>query len=325
MPVLNIGDVQIQVETVQRTTPSLKFMDDTGQIYYVGVREGACPNSLKVSDGNKTYTVGDSTLYFSATSVNSCDTVTLEPGCYNVQIRGGRGGDGGNNAGSGMDGVVQSYNFTIDTETVATYFRGGNGNAGAVKTNSSVYSGGGGGASGADSMFAINGVVTIANGGQGGAGGSGTNYNGVAQNCGGGGGGGTDGDANANGMNGTANSSLDNSFILCGGGGGGAPSGTGGTGESSGGYSGGDGADATSNTGGTGGNAARLFSSGSGGAGGATVTYSCAGQTLYSYGGGGGGATHTGAWSTRNVNGGAGGSGASSTQSAGIIEIYRFE
>ncbi len=323
MAVLNIGDAQILLETVQRTSPSLKVMDESGQIYYVFVREGDIPGSLKISDGAKTYTVGDSSLFFSAASINSCDTVTLPAGRYGVKVVGGRGGDGGNNPGSGADSVVQTYSFTLDAETTATYFRGGNGNAGTFNSNSVVDSGGGGGASGADSLFYINGIATIAVGGNGGIGGNATNYDGAIQVCGAGGAGGVS--AESDGGVGIVAGSLDSSFELCGAGGGGAPYGKGGAGDSSGSYRGEAGTDATDSNGGNGGRAVRILSNTAGGTGGATVTYSCAGQTLYSYGGGGGGAINTGAWSTRNAKGGNGGSGTSSTESAGVIEIYKYE
>ena len=40
MPAINIGDVQLVVQTVQQTQPSLKIMDDSGDIYYVNMTEG---------------------------------------------------------------------------------------------------------------------------------------------------------------------------------------------------------------------------------------------------------------------------------------------
>lgn len=323
MPVLNVADVQILLEDQQRTTPSLKLMDELGQIYYAAVREGDIPGGLKIFDGDKIYTVGDADLFFSATSVNSCDTVTLPAGRYGVRISGGRGGDGGNNTGSGVDGAMYTYGFMIDSDTTITYFRGGNGNAGGVSSNGDAYAAGGGGASGAASMVYVNGVATIAQGGQGGAGGSGTDINGEPQSCGGGGGGGTDGDAS--GITGFVNASLDSSMVLCGGGGGGAPAGAGGAADSGGWYSASAGAAGTEVVGGAGGDTSRLLGGGTGGAAGATVSFSCANQTLYSYGGGGGGAlSYGGLFNLHDLAGGDGGSGVSDTHSNAVIEIYKY-
>lgn len=82
MPAINIGDIQIQVETAQQMSPSLKIMDSSGQIYYASAAVGECPNSLKISDGSKTYSVGDWRLHYELTTVNTCQTLELPAGCY---------------------------------------------------------------------------------------------------------------------------------------------------------------------------------------------------------------------------------------------------
>ena len=117
MPVINIGDIQIPVQMAQKTTPSLKIMDATGTIYYVDAMAAACPNAVKISDGENIYSIGNQTLVYQAENFNSCDTVSLEPGCYYAEIRGGRGGDGGNNADSGGDAQIQTYSFVISQQT----------------------------------------------------------------------------------------------------------------------------------------------------------------------------------------------------------------
>ena len=68
-----------------------------------------------------------------------------------------------------------------------------------------------------------------------------------------------------------------------------------------------------------------MLSERSGGDGGATLSFSCGGQMLYSYGGGGGG----GVQASSNVpycdvNGGAGGTGSTGTSDTSYVRIYKF-
>ncbi len=94
MPVLNISDFQIAVDTVQKTEHALGIKDSTGAVYYAPIDVGNCPSSLKVKSGDTVYTVGQSNLYQSVTSIDTCETISLPPGCYKVVVVGGRGGDG---------------------------------------------------------------------------------------------------------------------------------------------------------------------------------------------------------------------------------------
>lgn len=324
MPAINIADIQIPVQMVQNTTPSLKIMDSSGVVYYADAMMGACPNAVKIYDGENTYSIGAQTLVYESDSFDVCETVTLVPGCYYVEVRGGRGGDGGNNVGSGANATIQSYNFVINQQTDVFVFRGADGNAGGVNTDGNIATGGGGGASGAPSLFAVNDVIIVSDGGAGGRGGLATNNGGQAFECGSGGGGGVG--QNANGLNAVAHYTWDYNFLMCGAGGGGAPNGLGGTDASalSGGYGGGASAAASLNSGGAGGNAWRIVGSTDGGAGGATVSFSCAGQNLYSYGGGGGGAVQAKFTLPVNMDGGAGGSGTTGTSDVSFVRIYRF-
>ena len=227
MPAIHIGDIQIPVQMVQQTTPSLKIMDATGTVYYVDAMAGACPDSVKVSDGTNVYSVGTQYLYYESDSVNSCDTISLPPGCYSVQVRGGRGGAGGRGAG-GIDA------------------------------------------------------------------------NGDAHDCGAGGGGNAGDMSNA--LGGYADSGLGNGFFLCGAGG-----------------------DGTGTGGGDGGAAHRMLSERSGGDGGATLSFSCGGQMLYSYGGGGGGGVQASSnVPYRDVNGGVGGTGSTGASDTSFVRIYKF-
>ena len=122
MPAIHIDDIQIPVQMVQQTTPSLKIMDATGTVYYADAMAGACPDSVKVSDGTNVYSVGTQYLYYESDSVNSCDTISLPPGCYSVQVRGGRGGRGG--AGGRGAGGIDANGDAHDCGA------GGGGNAG---------------------------------------------------------------------------------------------------------------------------------------------------------------------------------------------------
>lgn len=89
MPAINIGDVQVIVQTVQQTQPSLKIMGSDGIVYYADANPGACPRSLVVGDADNPYTIGKSTLVYEATSFDVCETVSLPAGCYSVSIMGG--------------------------------------------------------------------------------------------------------------------------------------------------------------------------------------------------------------------------------------------
>lgn len=75
--------------------------------------------------------------------------------------------------------------------------------------------------------------------------------------------------------------------------------------------------------GGAGGRAVNFLWGANGGTGGGTVSYSCGGQTFYSYGGGGVNGKGTYGFSSVSVAGGDGGSGVSN-ESAGYVRIYIF-
>lgn len=329
MPVLNISDFQIAVDTVQKTEHALGIKDSTGAVYYAPIDVGNCPSSLKVKSGDTVYTVGQSNLYQSVTSIDTCETISLPPGCYKVVVVGGRGGDGGNNAGTGGDAIEQTFSFNITQTTNVYAFRGGDGAGGAFNESSGgVTSGGGGGASGVPSMFQVGDDYIISQGGDGGVGGAGENSKGVAQNCGGGGGGSVS--AGGTGLGSTGADAWDASGFVCSAGGGGAVGGAGGAATSGFLYNGAAGTAAGDNGGGAGGNSSMggLFgsSSATGGTGGANVSYTCGGVTFYSYGGGGGGAVSTGGLfgAGIGVNGGNGGSGSSGASSTSFVMIYRF-
>ena len=289
MPAINIGDIQIQVQAAQNTTPSLKFMTRDGTIYYADAALGVCPNSLMVGDGTKNYTIGTSQLVYWAENIDSCETISLAAGCYTAYVMGGRGGDGGNNAGNGGNATVATYSFNLTATTDVYVFRGGDGNAGGANASSGgIYSGGGGGASGAPSFIQVGTEYVISQGGDGGAGGGGYNNSKEEQECGAGGGGSA---TNAgSGLSASGTDSIGNDGFVCGGGGGGSLGGSGGATTSGFLYNGLAGTDATDTTGGTGGDSsmAGLFGSSraTGGAGGANVSWSCGGQMIYSYGGG---------------------------------------
>ncbi len=329
MPAINIGDLQVMVQTSQETQPSLKFMGADGVVYYAQAHEGACPNSLVVGEADNPYTVGTATLVYSATSFDKCETVSLAAGCYSVVVMGGRGGAGGNKSDNGGEAVEQTFSFSLSRTTDVYVLRGGDGASGTVNSSSSgIYSAGGGGASGVPSMVQVGSEYVISQGGPGGIGAGGYNSSKVEQNCGAGGGGSIS-DA-GDGLVAMGSDSLGADGFVCGSGGGGAADGSAGA-ESSGFlYNGSAGANATDTAGGAGGNSSMggLFgsSSATGGTGGANVAYSCGTQVVYSYGGGGGGAVSTGGLfgTGVGVNGGNGGSGSSGTSSTSYVKIYRL-
>lgn len=285
MPVLNVSDFQIAVDTVQKTEHALGIKDSTGAIYYAPIDVGNCPSSLKVRSGDTVYTVGQSNLYQSVTSIDTCETISLPPGCYTVVLVGGRGGDGGNNTGTGGNAVEQTFSFNITQTTNVYAFRGGDGAGGGFNESSGgVTSGGGGGSvsaggtglgsTGADALDASGFVCSAGGGGAvGGAGGAETSgflYNGAA---------GTAAGDNAGGAGG--NSSMGGLF--------GSASATGGTG----------GANVSYTCGGV------TFYSYGGGGGGAVSTGGLFGAGV-------------------GVNGGNGGSGSSGASSTSFVMIYRF-
>lgn len=330
MPVLNVGDFQMIVQTVQETQPSLKIMGEDGVVYYANAFIGECPNSLKIADGDDVYTIGARTLYYEATSFDTCETVSLIPGCYTVEIMGGRGGVGGSSevTTSGL-ATAETISFSIDTNTTVYFFRGGDGkDGGAGVVNGSINGGGGGGASGAPSYFQIGTDYILSMGGDGTIGGKGTDYQGTKQECGAGGAGSAT--SGGSGLGAVGTDDWTSNGYVCSAGGGGAVGGVGGDSTSGFLHSSVEGGDATSSGGGAGGDSSMSgllgSSSGTGGAGGANVAWTCGSQTFYSYGGGGGGAVSTGGLfgSSKSANGGAGGSGSKGSSSVSYVKIYRF-
>lgn len=330
-PILHVGKYAFKAHTDKRTTPSLCLKPGDGtETYYVDLYEdNGYEHGLRVKHNGKTYSAGRYEIFYETNVFNSCQSVSLPKGFYCVELLGGRGGDGGNNSGSGVaSSDVKHECFELDETTTVSVFRGGDGNNGSVNSSGNVRSGGGGGASGVPSLFAMGNTVLVSSGGAGGAGGTGHDYSGNDKNCGAGGGGNaTSGGA---GSDGAVTASLNNSFFVCGGGGGGAVSGTGGakatgtvlifftiTAD--------NGSDAGANGGGGGGAAHRTSSQKAGGNGGSNTTYTCAGTSLVSYGGGGGGGVCARSSSGTDLNGGNGGSGSTGTSSSSYVRIYRFE
>ena len=272
---------------------------------------------------------------------NACigQATILDPGEYLLVVRGGRGGDGGGTiaqgAASGFDAMERRFRVTLDEPKVAYIFRGGNGNPGSVGNTAGAGStaAAGGGASGAPSAIILcplyepcnadNSIPFISEGGAGGRGaGARTNQGQFLYGRGAGGGFGPFRDGEAGFVSQAGEFSV-------GGGGGGAPGGMGGAGftESAGWFSE-AGQNATQYLSGQGGrgystrpNGNLQFGEG-GPAGGGTVSWTCAGHTLFSYGGGSGGGM-----ATRNqiATGGRGGSGTGTQTTHSIAQIFRLD
>lgn len=331
MPIINIADFQYVLETVQRTTPSLKFLTSDGAQYYLPVKQGQCPNTMKIQVADGTvYRLDVKTLVHEESTLNACKIITLKPGCYVAEIKGGKGGNGGGpNALEGLEGEVKTLEFTLETEANVVMFRGADGENGTYNNPGfSAASGGGGGASGVDTMIRLenNNTLLIAHGGTGGRGGFCQNrYAEVADKSSGGGGGGYYYTEYSDGYNAFVRDTYTEVFYICGAGGGGAVSGKSGAEAGSGLYVGEVGVDGTLDAGGNGGTFSRLgVTSKAGGTGGETVSFYCAGQNLYSYGGGGGGAINIKAVFPQSAEGGAGGSGSTGKSDTSYIRIYKI-
>ena len=295
---------------------------------------------------------GTETLVFEADTFNTCQDVTLKPGCYRVEMMGGLGGKNEicKDWAEQMITEPLSGMFTLDSETTVYAFRGGDGMPGTVNKSGNYYGSFGGGASGADSVLVVDDRVFRARGanGQSCYRSDGSTYQ-VCQNIintatavsFGTGGGYVETHTPRNQrvcvLNGDYGSAYKYYWNL-GGGGGGAPSGTGGTTWQCNRDCPSDtvvdaGADATTAGGGDGGDVTNAYykpgdttpKSATGGRGGANVTWTCGGQTIVSYGGGGGGACISGYYGSGvAIPGGDGGSGSTNTSTNSFIRIYKM-
>lgn len=320
--------IAVPLSTTQQTHPAIAF-NVNGTVWYASLADAAVPGTMAVDYNNVTYSIGKWVLYHDQTTINSCGSVSLPGGYYyKVEVMGGTGGTGGSSGDAGLNATAYvSSAFLLTNNTTVSVFRGGNGNNGnngdsGGNAGSNGRGAGSGAASGAPSAVIVNGKVYKSEGGGGGRGGVAKCYNGSFTSGGAGGGGGS---GYTNGLNAHYNYALNNDMCISGAGGGGAPNGPGGVEISGTGYGGGVGGNGSASIGGGGGSAWRLTSKETGGNGGASVTWSCGGQTLYSYGGGGAGAINLRATSTFNKNGVAGGTGSTGSSSTSYAKIYRFE
>lgn len=149
MPVLMVGDLPINLIAVQPSGAALTVMNSSGQKFWAAAVLGECPHSLVVKTATGTYTIGNETLVAQVSGIGTCETMTLAPGCYRAEVKGGSGGSGGGtNAGAGAEAISKSYSFSVNQNTDIMAFVGGNGNAGSVNTSGVLVSGGGGGGGG---------------------------------------------------------------------------------------------------------------------------------------------------------------------------------
>lgn len=307
-----------------------------GNVYMAAddVPKGACVMS------------GTEELVYDESGINTCNKITLEPGCYRAELRGGVG----QKNTECVDFVALSETsivsalFSLSEPTDIYVFRGGDGVAGTVNKYSNKHGTFGGGASGVDSLLIVGDRVWRADGGAGNTctisyNNSAINrlYSATAATIGNGFGGksGLSGDINA--YRGFRVYKTDTYAV--GGGGGGAPNDIGGslwqynTLSSYPGVSVGVGTNGSETSGGDGGDVTSCktykctdFMSVNGGVGGKNITFSCGGQTAISYGGGGGGGAvfGTGASTTYYTNGGNGGSGSTGTSDTSFVRIYKM-
>ncbi len=308
-----------------------------GNIYMAAdeVPQGACVMS------------GSEELVYEENDINVCNSITLEPGCYRAELRGGVGlkNDECVDFVDLSETSVVSALFSVFEPTEVHVFRGGDGNPGSVKKTGTKHGTFGGGASGVDSLLVVGERVWRAEGGPGNT--CTISYNNSAVNrlysatavAIGNGFGGKSGLSGANGYRGFRIYKTDTYGV--GGGGGGSPSDKGGTSWQ---YNNASsypdftvsidpGTDGTPESGGDGGNATSCktykcteYASVIGGKGGESVSFSCGGQTAISYGGGGGGGAINGAGTSTTlvVNGGDGGSGSTGTSETSFVRIYKM-
>ena len=333
MPVLNFGDVAVPLYTTQMSSPSLKVMDSKGAIYYIPlIGEDGC-----VATGTKE-------LYYEESSFNTCKTLTLPAGCYSIELRGGFGG-GKCNASDDAEQTpeIVRYNLRIQKPIEISLMRGGDGNSSELTRGRGV----GGGASGVASFIVAGDKIIESSGGNGerctGIPNA-YNINSASTHCSvngtyGGAGGTNTSLMNAPGIGAqswcsTGGLSVQEIITYTAPAGGGATSGNKGVGrtytddfasyiatEQNGSPSGG----------GNGGGLHLQYNgveyTATGGQGGATVSYSCGGHTVYSYGGGGAGGVCYRILENDKIgcfDGADGASGSTNTSETSFIKIYRL-
>ena len=293
---------------------------------------------------------GTETLVYEASTFNTCQEISLKPGCYRVEMMGGLGGKNEECKDWAEQMITDPLSgmFTLDTETTVYAFRGGDGMPGTVN-KSGGYSGSfGGGASGADSIVVVGDRVFRARGANGQSCYRGPDTYPLCQNvintsigASMGTGAGyqeTNTPRNLRVCILTGNYGEATNYWNLGGGGGGAPNGTGGTTWQYNKNCPSDtvvsaGTDATNAGGGDGGGVTDAYykpgdttpKNAAGGRGGANVTFQCGGQAITIYGGGGGGACISGYYGAGvAVPGGDGGSGSTNTSTNSFIRIYKM-
>ena len=312
---------------------------------------------FKTSDGNIYHTIDKipdgmcilnntgTELVYEATNFNTCNEITLQPGCYRAELRGGIGLQNEyclSIAEQDFTPIISAI-FSINEPTTVYVFRGGDGNAGGVNVINNAYTGSfGGGASGVDSILVVDDRVWRASGGAGKTCTQGNKTRQINQ---------PSAATTLVDGNGIGGGSILNQPTLqrrvyyvyrqraiygIGGGGGTSPNGAGGTDwQYHSAFLNGDeyvnaGTNGTDERGGNGGDiyvcnnpSCTSMVAATGGIGGATVTYECGGQTAKTYGGGGGGGAHNSSYSTA-ANGGDGGSGSSGSSDTSFVRIYKI-
>lgn len=317
----------------------------TSTLYITGPGGGIYKAADEVPQGSCIMS-GTEELIYDENNINTCNQITLEPGCYRAELRGGVGLKNSDCVDfvALSNTPIASALFSLDEPTNIYIFRGGDGVAGSVNLYSNKHGTFGGGASGVDSILIVGDRVWRAEGGAGNTctisyNNSAINrlYSATAVTIGNGFGGKSGLGKNVNAYRGFRVYKTDSFGV--GGGGGGAPDDLGGTGwqynnvSSYDGVSIGAGSNGSSTGGGNGGDVTSCktykctdFVSVNGGTGGTNVTYSCGGQTATSYGGGGGGGavSTSGTTTTLYANGGNGGSGSTGTSDTSFVRIYKM-
>ncbi len=317
--ILHLGDTTIPVYTEKLTERALHIQNSAGTIFYVPlITQGEC------------VATGTETLFYEEQSINTCKQITLEPGCYRIEIRGGDGGTNETIKPPLVSGETKTYTLNLINPTQIHLFRGGDGaTAPANEFNSCQRSN-----NGVTSFIVTPNKIFDAPGGPASTHSHSTytTPTGLAIDwkC----------LQHINSNNGfasyTEHDPVHNTLTVQAPYGGNAPDGTAGIAYNAHfsenfKYTGGA-KSATSTHGGNGGNMQYItpdgtITSGTGGAGGETISYTCGGHTVYSYGSGGVGAMCYYAENSNEygcLNGGDGASGSTNTSDTSFIKIYKL-
>ena len=114
--VLHIGNMEIPVYQQKLAEHNIHILNTQGEIYYIPmITRGNC-----VADGTET-------LFYTEQEINTCNEITLPPGCYRLEMRGGNGGTASDNHNNTHLATNVVYTLNLIDPMQITLFRGGDG------------------------------------------------------------------------------------------------------------------------------------------------------------------------------------------------------